>query len=342
MPVLIHVILPLCGGLFIFLGGMKLMEAALRHLAGPFLTRWLNRATVSPWRGMLFSSGITALLQSSTAVTVLTIGLVNAGLLTYGRTLGIILGTNIGTCLTTELMGLQLGKLAVPLLCGSLLCWSAAVLWGESISVRQYASAGVSPGSNGLSPPQAVQYISLVFAGFSLILAGIRVMQTVGPWIEQAGLFRWFLDHAAANMWWAFAAGACLTALVHSSAAVIGMAISLAAAGALPADVGIAIVIGSNVGTCVTALIAAVGGSVSGKFVAWSHVLLNVGGALLFMPLIPGLEMAAAWISTEPGAKVAHAQTLFNVISSLLVLPLCYLPVWTRLEDRISPHRIKR
>ncbi len=80
----IHVILPLSGGLLIFLGGMKLMEAALRHLAGPFLTRWLNRATVSPWRGMLFSSGITALLQSSTAVTVLTIGLVNAGLLTYG------------------------------------------------------------------------------------------------------------------------------------------------------------------------------------------------------------------------------------------------------------------
>lgn len=107
------------------------MEAALRHLAGPFLTRWLNRATVSPWRGMLFSSGITALLQSSTAVTVLTIGLVNAGLLTYGRTLGIILGTNIGTCLTTELMGLQLGKLAAPLLCGSLLCWGTAVLWGK-------------------------------------------------------------------------------------------------------------------------------------------------------------------------------------------------------------------
>ncbi|MBE0343991.1 Na/Pi cotransporter family protein, partial [Paenibacillus sp. 28ISP30-2] len=207
-----------------------------------FLTRWLNRATVSPWRGMLFSSGITALLQSSTAVTVLTIGLVNAGLLTYGRTLGIILGPNIGTCLTTELMGLQLGKLAVPLLCGSLLCWSAAIMWGEAVSSRQYASAGPPSRSNQLSRSQAVQYISLAFAGFSLILAGIRVMQTVGPWIEQAGLFRWFLDHAAANMWWAFAAGACLTALVHSSAAVIGMAISLAAAGALPADVGIAIV----------------------------------------------------------------------------------------------------
>lgn len=334
----IHVILPLCGGLLIFLGGMKLMEAALRHLAGPFLTRWLNRATGSPWRGMLFSSGITALLQSSTAVTVMTIGLVNTGLLTYGRTLGIILGTNIGTCLTTELMGLQLGKLAVPLLCASLLCWSIAVLWGEAIPGHQY----VSTGSHGLSRPQAVQYISLVLAGFSLILAGIRVMQSVGPWIEQAGLFRWFLDHAAANMWWAFTAGACLTALVHSSAAVIGMAISLAAAVALPADVGIAIVIGSNVGTCVTALIAAVGGSTSGKFVAWSHVLLNVGGALLFMPLIPGLEMAAAWISAEPGAKVAHAQTLFNLISSLLVLPFCYLPVWIRVEQRMSLPRIKR
>lgn len=342
MPVFVHVILPLCGGLLIFLGGMKLMEAALRHLASAFLTRWLNRATVSPLGGMLFSSVITALLQSSTAVTVLTIGLVNAGVLTYGRTLGIILGTNIGTCLTTELMGLQLGKLAVPLLCGSLLCWSTAVLWGEAVPERQYVSAGASPGSGGLSRPQAVQFISLVFAGFSLILAGIRVMQAVGPWIEQAGLFRWFLDHAAVNMWWAFAAGACLTALVHSSAAVIGMAISLATAGALPVDVGIAIVIGSNVGTCVTALIAAIGGSVSGQFVAWSHVLLNVGGALLFMPFIPGLEMAAAWISAEPGAKVAHAQTLFNVISSLLALPVCYLPLWKHLEQHMSLFKMKR
>ncbi|WP_194843091.1 Na/Pi symporter, partial [Paenibacillus polymyxa] len=73
-----------------------------------------------------------------------------------------------------------------------------------------------------------------------------------------------------------------------------------------------------------------------------SHVLLNVGGALLFMPLIPGLDMAASWISTEPGAKVAHAQTLFNVISSLLALPLCYLPAWTRIEEQVSSHRVKR
>ncbi|MDP4096998.1 Na/Pi symporter [Paenibacillus sp. P96] len=317
-----HVILPLSGGLFIFLGGMKLMEAALRQLGGPLLSKWLNRATASPWKGLLFSSGLTALLQSSTAVTVLTIGLVNAGLLTYGRTLGIILGTNVGTVVTTELLGLQLGRWAMPLLGVSLLSWAVSVML-----VERGAPFRASPPRRLL----AFQYACLACSGFALLLGGIQLMQTTGPWVRDAGVFRWFLEHSEDSMWWAFAAGACLTAIIHSSAAVIGTAISLAAAGALPVDVGIGIVIGSNVGTCVTALIAALGGSRAGHFVAWSHTGLNIAGALLFMPFINGLEQAAAWMSSGPGTQIAHAQTLFNLICSLAVLPICYLPVWERM-----------
>lgn len=318
------IIFPVIYGLVIFLAGMKVMEAALGSWAGPMLSSFLKKATSSPLKGMLFSTGITAVLQSSTAVTVLTMGLVNAGLLTYERTLGIILGSNIGTCITTELIGLQIGQIAFPLLGASIL------VWGISVIAEEYKLFNHAKGN----PFRSAQLLALAAAGFAMVMLGIRVMQSIGPALEHAGLFGWFIERAAHNVWWGIAAGAVLTALMHSSAAVIGLAIALAAAGTLPVGIGIGIVLGSNVGTCVTAVIAAIGSTTSGKFVAWTHVILNVGGALLFIPFLPLLEWMAAAISADSGAQIAHAQTLFNIISSLAALPLCYLPVWKKASPR--------
>ncbi|AIQ13972.1 Na/Pi cotransporter family protein [Paenibacillus durus] len=324
------VLFPVLYGIIIFLAGMKLMETALSKLAGPLLTGVLNKATATPLMGMVSSSLLTAILQSSTAVTVLSIGMVNAGLLTYARTLGIILGSNIGTCLTTELIGLQIGRFAAPLLAASLALWAAAVTLGELQPYRlRLAEAG-------RRIAQPLQFASLAIAGFALVLWGISVMQSIGPALHKSGLFGWFLNRAAENALWGFAAGACLTALVHSSSAVIGMAMGVAASGALPPELGIAIVLGANVGTCVTAVIASIGGSPSGVFVAWSHVALNVGGAILFLPLTGLIQETAAWIGGGPASQIAHAQTLFNVACSLLALPFCYLPVWSRLERRLQ------
>ncbi|MFE4711333.1 Na/Pi cotransporter family protein [Paenibacillus sp. NPDC056722] len=320
---------PVIYGLVIFLAGMKLMEKSLSRLAGPLLKAGLNKATATPLKGMIASSLLSALLQSSTAVTVLTIGMVNAGLLTYARTLGIILGSNIGTSLTTELIGLQISSYSSPLLAVSLSLWGAAVIMGELSSNHPAASS-----LRRLSTP--LQYISLAITGFSLVLWGIKVMQSIGPALQENGLYWWFLDHAATSALWGIVAGACLTALVHSSAAVIGMAIGVATSGALPTEVGIAIVLGANVGTCVTAVIASIGGSIAGTFVAWTNVALNVGGALLFLPLIGPLQSLSAWIGGGSGAQIAHAQTIFNIVCSALVLPLCYLQLWSRLETRLQ------
>jgi len=322
------VLFPLLYGLLIFLAGMKWMETALQRMAGPSLATWLGRATSAPWKGMAFSAGATALLQSSTAVTVLTIGLANARLITYGRTLGIILGTNIGTCLTTELVGLQLGRFGLPLLMLSLLGWALFVVLSELNPFAPTRTRNTLLGA---------QYGFLAIAGFALIMIGIQVMQSIAVPLRSMGVFQWFLDRATDSLWWGFLAGACLTALIHSSAAVISMAITLAATGVLPVEIGIAIVIGSNVGTCITAVIAAAGGASAGKFVAASHVVLNVAGALLFMPLISLLQAASAWISADAGAQIAHAQTLFNVISSLLALPFCYLPIWHKRPPASRP-----
>ena len=320
---------PVIYGLVIFLAGMKLMESAMSRLAGPLLTKGLNTATSTPLKGLISSSLLSALLQSSTAVTVLTIGMVNAGLLTYARTLGIILGSNIGTCLTTELIGLQISDYAGLLLAASLILWGIAVIADET-----YPSGVNTSFFKKIAQP--LQFISLAVAGFALVLWGIAVMQSIGPSLQKSGLFSWFLSHASTSIFWGLAAGACLTALLHSSAAVIAMAMSVAASGILPPELGIAIVLGANIGTCFTAVIASIGGSSSGIFVAWSHVALNVGGSLLFLPFIQPLERVASWIGGGPAAEIAHSQTIFNVVCSLVALPLCYLPIWSKLEKNIQ------
>lgn len=327
-----NLIIPVVYGIIIFLAGMKLMETALSKLAGPLLRGALNRATASPLKGMVASTVLTAILQSSTAVTVLAIGMVNAGLLSFARTLGIILGTNIGTCLTTELIGLSVSRFSLPLLAASLVVWVGAVAAGE---FPPFSGKGAAMARRVSAP---LQLVCLAAAGFALVLAGISVMQSIGPALRETELFGLFLDRAAHSVLWGFAAGALLTALLHSSAAVIGMAMGLAAAGAMPVGVGIAIVLGANVGTCATAVIAALGSTVSGAFVAWSHVALNVGGALLFLPLTGQLETFSGWLGGSAASQIAHAQTLFNVVCSLLALPICYLPYWKRLDNILTRH----
>ncbi|NMM51526.1 Na/Pi cotransporter family protein [Paenibacillus aquistagni] len=318
-----EIVLPLILGLAVFLFGMKTMEFALHLWAGPYLQRVLHRFTKTPMHGMLFSSVMTAAMQSSTAITVIAIGLVNAGLVTFPRTLGIILGTNIGTCLTTELIGLDITHYALPLLLLSITAW----MWGV---IADDIIPNIIPRVQHWWKP--LQYASIALAGFSLVLLGMEWMKTISEPLQERGMFTWFLERSQESLVWALLAGMIITALVHSSAAIIAMAMGLAATGALPVEVGIAIVIGSNVGTCFTALIASLGGSRSGQYVAWSHIVLNVGGALLFYPFIDQLHHAASLMSSQEAGQIARAQTIFNIASSIAALPLCYLSVWKRLR----------
>lgn len=317
------IIFPVISGLTVFLFGMKTMEFALHLWAGPYLQRMLHHSTRTPIRGMLFSSIMTAVMQSSTAITVISIGLVNAGLMTFQRTLGIILGTNVGTTLTTELISLNINQFALPLLLAAVALWA----WGV---IADDIAPNLIPRIQHWWKP--LQYGAIAIAGFAFILLGIEWMKMVSEPLQARGIFTWFLERSQDSLLWALAAGMVITAIVHSSAAIIALAMGLAATGAMPVEIAIAIVIGSNVGTCFTAIIASIGGTKSGQLVAWSHVALNVGGAIIFYPLLPQLHAVAAWISSNEAAQVAHAQSIFNIASSLLALPLCYLPLWKRLQ----------
>lgn len=324
---MLHTILiPMLLGFSVFLCGMKLMELALHRLAGPYLNAALERSTATPLHGLAVGTVTTAFLQSSTAVTVIAIGMVNAKLLSFPRTLGIILGTNIGTCITTELIGLNLNKLASPLLIASIGAWLLTALLGE---IRLF------PALHGMKWLEPLRYSSIALCGFALLLTGMTMMQAVGPAVQESQMFGWFLAKSGESLWWGLAAGAVLTAAVHSSAAVIAIIMGFVSLGTMPPELGVAVVIGANIGTCATALLASIGGSKAGLYVAYAHIVLNVGGALLFMPFIHELNAVSDALSSSAASQIAHAQTIFNIVSSLLALPFCYLKPLKKLGSAV-------
>ncbi|MFD0672096.1 Na/Pi cotransporter family protein [Cohnella sp. GCM10027633] len=315
---LLAIVVPSLLGFALLLSGMKVMEIALQRWAGQRLSQWVARMAATPLRGFAVGTTASALLQSSTAVTVLTIGFVNAGWLSLSRSFGIILGTNVGTCLTTELMSLKLHRFGFSIFAAALIGWMITALLYE---VRISAP----PSKQALM----LRYVCVALGGFGLLLLGFQILQGMGPSLQASGTFDALMRRAADNPVWGVLGGAALTALVHSSAAVIALSMGLAATGALPPEAGIAIVLGANVGTCFTGLVASLGGGRGGRFVALSQLALNSAGALSFYPLIGALHAAAAAISPgDPSAQIAHAQTIFNVLCSLVALPLAYLPRW--------------
>lgn len=378
------IVLPVIIGLAVFLYGMKTMEHALQQWAGSRLAGVLERFTRTPLHGLVAGAALTAILQSSTAITVISIGLVNAGMMTFSRTLGIILGSNIGSCLTTELLALNLFAFAKPLLAVSLAGYLLTCLpipgrrskksgrhrrqgghrskgarhrqEGSSAQAQGAPQDGVGTASSssgkddgGEGADQAVlrtaegtrpaprtlrlnlRWLCLSVFGFAAIMAGVQLMMSIGPALEARGIAQWFAAQTARSMLYGVLAGACLAALFHSSSATIAMAMGLAAQHTIAPEAGVAVILGANVGTCLTAVIAGIGSSASGKFVAWSHVILNLGGAILFYPFIPELfRLSAAFSGDDPQEQLARAQTLYNVICSLIALPICYLPALRR------------
>lgn len=314
-------------GFVLLIGGMKLTEAALTRWAGNRLASLLTTATSTPLRGFLFGTAASAGLQSSTAVTVLTIGFVNAGWISFSRSFGIILGTNVGTTLTTEIMSLQLHRYGWMLLGAAFAGW----LWTAAMTEIR------DGGSEPRGPMLPLRYGSVALAGFGLLLVGFEILLGMGALLQNNGTFASLMNTAAEHPVVGMLGGAALTAMVHSSSAVIGMGMAAAGVGAMPPEAGIAVVLGANIGTCFTGLVASLGGGPGGRFVALSQLALNIGGALLFLPLMPLLQAAAEGLSPgDPSAQIAHAQTIFNVVCSLLALPLAYWSGWESRKPKMT------
>jgi phosphate:Na+ symporter len=290
---------------------MNLMRRSLEKLAEERIGTFLLRFTKTPLRGFITGTAITALLQSSTAVTVLTIGFVDAGMITFAHSVGIILGTNIGTTVTTQLIALNIEDLSIPLFLAGLILFfipnSNIKLWGK------------------------------IFIGFSWILYGVHLMKLIAHPLKESGMLDKMIKSGGNPILSGLIVGMIVTALIHSSSATIMFAMGFYSAGVIPLSFALAVVFGSNVGTCVTGLIAALPTNVHAKRVAIAHLLLNAAGMILFAPLIPLMIPYIPYLSDSLSTQIAHVQTLYNVICSVAVLP--FSSAFAHLVERMVPQK---
>jgi len=283
----------LCILLFIF--GMTIIRFGLFNLSANKLKTWLIKLTSTPLKGMLTGTFITALLQSSTAVMVITIGLISARIMTFPQSIGIILGTNIGTTFKTELITFDIDKILVPLAVSGALLILLKNKKARSIGMLLFGIASVFT----------------AMKGFELLAQPLTGMPFISKYILSMN------DNIALSL----LTGTVITSIIQSSTAMTGIAMGFLTAGLLQLDAGIAIVLGANIGTCITAVIASIGGGKESRLAAFAHVWLNVFGVLLFIPLIPFLTKNAELLASQTDIQLAHISVIFNVATSVIVLP---------------------
>jgi phosphate:Na+ symporter len=274
---------------------MNIIRIGLFNLSAAKLKDWLIKLTSTPLKGMLTGTLITALLQSSTAVMVITIGFVSARMMTFPQSIGIILGTNIGTTFKTELITFDIDTAIVPL----------SIIGAFLILFKNRKARSIGFLIFGIAS------VFTAMKGFELLANPL----TQVPFVKQA------LMSLNDSIFFSVMAGAVLTAIIQSSTAMTGIAMGFLTAGLLQLDAGIAIVLGANIGTCITAVIASIGGGQEAKLAAFAHVWLNVFGVLLFIPLIPFLNSVAPYLADHIDVQLAHISVIFNVAVSLIVLP---------------------
>ena len=290
------VLLKFAAGVALLLFGMKFMKEGLEKAAKRRIQQALKVLTGNPLIGFLTGTLLTALVQSSTAVTVITIGFVNAGFITFYQAVGIIMGTNVGTCITAQMISFSLEELALP-----------AIGLGALLMI--------------IPNQRSLRYLGQSIVGFGIVFLGIGTMAGSLEPLRQSPAFINFLGQISSNALAGVIVGALFTALIHSSATTAGVVMALSGQGLIDLPTAIAIILGSNIGTCVTGVLAAIGTPTAAKQVAVAHVLLNVLGVALVMPFInPFTDIISSTASTLP-RQIANAHTVFNVLSSVLVLP---------------------
>jgi phosphate:Na+ symporter len=290
------VLLALFGGMALLLYGIRLSGDGLQRAAGGRLRHLLTGLARNRFLAVMSGAAVTAIIQSSAATTLMLIGFVSAGLMTFRQTLGIILGADIGTTFTVQLIALKITDYAL-------------LLVGLGFATLALARRRVVKDIG-----QAVLGFGLMFLGLKVILDGVEPLRT-------NALAAQVLSALADNTMIALLGGAVFSALVTSSAATIGLALALAHQRLLDLPGAIAIVLGANIGTCATALMASVGTSAEAKRVATAHIAFKLSGVALVVPFIGPFTTLVAASAAEPARQIANAHTFFNLGISLIFLP---------------------
>ena len=318
-------LLTLGGGLAFFLYGMNVMSHGLEKLAGGKLEGILRSMTASPVKGMLLGALVTAVIQSSSAVTVMLVGLVNSGIMALGQTVGVIMGANIGTTITAWLLSL------VSIQGGSTVM---QLLKPKHFSLV-LAMIGVVMTMTAKS--QKKKDVGTIFVGFTVLMYGMEMMSgAVEPLREMPGFAELFT--AFRNPLLGVLVGTVLTAIIQSSSASVGILQALSLTGVITYGAALPIIMGQNIGTCITAVISSIGASRSARKVSIIHIAFNVIGSTVFLLLFVAADLLfrPAIISApiDP-AGIAVCHSVFNLCTTALLLPFSRQLV--RLADRAIP-----
>ena len=294
----ISILLGLLGGLALFLYGMQMMSAGLEAAAGNRMKGILERLTSNRFLGILVGAGITAVIQSSSATTVMVVGFVNSGMMTLKQAVWIIMGANIGTTITGQLIALDVGAVA-PL----------------------FAFVGVAM-VVFLKKPQ-IHHYGNILAGLGVLFIGMEMMgsamEPLREWPAFVNLVSTFSNPVVGIL-----AGAAFTALIQSSSASVGILQALALSGVIGLDSAVYVLFGQNIGTCITALLSAIGASKNAKRTAMVHLLFNIIGTLFFLVVLyagNALFHFPFWGDVMNRGSIANLHLGFNVACTLLLLP---------------------
>lgn len=314
MGSLTPVLFGVTGGLAIFIYGMQLGGEGLQKAAGDTLRNLLHRLTSNRLMGVAAGALVTALIQSSSATTVMLVGFAGAQLITLQQSIGVILGADIGTTLTVQLIAFR---------------------------VTDYALLMIAFGfvTRLVGKRQRHRYIGQVIMGFGFIFFGMGLMsRSVEPLRSYPVFTEWLLTFGR-NPLLGVLVAALFTGIIQGSAATIGLVLSLALQGLISLDSAVPLIFGANIGTCATALLSAIGAPTEGRRVAVAHTLIKVLGVLIFLPFLGYFVALVEATSTSIPRQIANAHSIFNVGITVMFLPLA--SHLGRLVERMVPERGK-
>ena len=307
------IIIGLFGGLGMFLYGMEMMSDGMKMTAGNRMRSILKKLTSNRFIAVFVGAFITMIIQSSSATTVMLVSFVNSGLLNFVQALGVILGSNIGSTVTAQIVAFK---------------------------VTDYALLLIAVGSimTLFSKKDTAKHIGFVILGFGLLFYGMKVMSDTMKPLRTDPTFNSILT-SFENPFLGILAGAIFTALIQSSSATTGIVITLASSGSITLEAGIPLILGANIGTCITALLAGLKATRDAKRVAIGHVLFNVIGVLVFCFWIPTFADLVAQTTDNVPRQIANAHTIFNIVSTMLFIP--FAPFISRTIIRYFPDKEK-
>lgn len=291
-------LLGLLGGLGMFLFGMNLMSSGLEAAAGEKMKKLMEKLTDTTLKGVIVGTFITALIQSSSATTVMLVGFVNSGLMSLSQTVGIIMGANIGATLNGVLLAVGVGEMA-PLI---IFVGAALIMFSKKEKIKQYGNIIIGLG--------------ILFQGMNMMSGSMAGLRSSPAFIHLITTFE--------NPLIGVAVGTVFTAIIQSSSATVGILESLALAGLVTLDNSIYVMFGATMGTCITAAIASIGTGVNAKRVAIIHLLFNAIGTVVFVLIcmfFPFVPLVQHMFPSSASVQIANAHVIFKIVTTVLLFP---------------------